>query len=163
MRAMADGCEQPFILPFSNSTSKCEATPEDIIRWTSGKALVSTGSPFAPVEFGGRTVRIGQSNNVYVFPGVGLGCLVAEVTEVTDSMFTIAAEVVANAVDKAELEAGTLFPRLTELRSITHGIASAVVREANHLGLGRPIPEDEVERAVSAMMWDPDYPSIEAI
>ena len=133
------------------------------IRWTAGKALVSTGSPFAPVEFGGRTVRIGQSNNVYVFPGVGLGCLVAEVTEVTDSMFTIAAEVVANAVDKAELEAGTLFPRLTELRSITHGIASAVVREANRLGLGRPIPEDEVEQAVSAMMWDPDYPSIEAI
>ncbi len=163
VRAMADGCDRPAIFPFSNPTSKCEATPNDIIHWTAGRAFVATGSPFAPVDFGGRTVRIGQSNNVYVFPGVGLGCLVAEVTEVTDSMFTLAAEAVAGAVEDRELEAGTLFPRLTELRSITHGIATAVVREANRLGLGRAIPDDEVEQAVSAMMWYPDHPVVVAV
>jgi malate dehydrogenase (oxaloacetate-decarboxylating) len=163
VRAMADGCERPAIFPFSNPTSKCEATPSDIIEWTSGRAFVATGSPFDPVEFDGRSVRIGQGNNVYVFPGVGLGCLVAEVTEVTDSMFTIAAAAVANAVGERELEAGTLFPPLTELRSITHGIASAVVREANRLGVGKSIPDDEVEQSVAAMMWYPDYPTVRAV
>ena len=163
VRAMNEGCTQPAIFPLSNPTSKCEATPEDILRWTSGEALVATGSPFPPVDIGGRRVRVGQSNNVYVFPGVGLGCLVAQVREVTDSMFTIAAEAVAKAVPDEDLEAGTLFPRLTELRAITHGIASAVVREANQLGLGQAIPDGEVEDAVSAMMWTPDYPSIEAV
>ena len=163
VRAMAEGCEVPAIFPLSNPTSKCEATPEDILRWTSGRALVATGSPFAPVESGGRTVRIGQSNNVYVFPGVGLGCLVAEVSEVTDSMFTIAAEAVALAVEKTDLEAGTLFPQLIKLRSITHQIAAAVVREANRLAVGKPIPDDEVVQRVAAMMWYPDYPAIEAV
>ena len=162
IRAMAQGCELPAIFPFSNPTSKCEAVPGDIFEWTSGQALVATGSPFAAVEVNGRTVRIGQANNVYVFPGVGLGCLVAEVNEVTDSMFTIAAEAVANAVKEEELSAGTLFPRLTELRSITRAIAVAVVREANQLGFGKPIEDKDIEQAVSAMMWEPEYPQIEA-
>ena len=162
IRAMAQGCELPAIFPFSNPTSKCEAVPGDIFEWTSGQALVATGSPFAAVEVNGRTVRIGQANNVYVFPGVGLGCLVAEVNEVTDSMFTIAAEAVANAVKEEELSAGTLFPRLTELRSITRAIAAAVVREANQLGFGKPIEDKDIEQAVSAMMWEPEYPQIEA-
>lgn len=162
VRAVHKGCSEPAIFPFSNPTSKCEATPEDIIRWTGGHALVATGSPFPPVEYEGRSFRIGQSNNVFVFPGVGLGCLVGEVREVTDSMFTIAAEIVAESVASQALDEGTLFPRLTELRKITHRIACAVVREANVLGFGNDIPDDEVEAQVSRMMWDPAYPKIEA-
>ena len=163
VRAMAAGCDRPGIFPFSNPTSKSEAAPENIFRWSEGRALVATGSPFDPVRFGPRTTRIGQANNVYVFPGVGLGCLVAEVREVTDSMFTIAAEAVAEAVAESDLKNGTLFPRLTELRAITKHIACAVVREANALGLGRDIADGDVEAEVAAMMWYPDYPKIEAI
>ena len=163
VRAMATGCDRPGIFPFSNPTSKAEATPEDIFRWSEGRALVATGSPFAPANHGGHTTRIGQANNVYVFPGVGLGCVVAEVSEVTDSMFTIAAEAVAEAVAQSDLEAGTLFPRLTELRGITKHIACAVVREANALGLGRGIADADVEAEVASMMWYPDYASVEAV
>jgi malate dehydrogenase (oxaloacetate-decarboxylating) len=163
VRAVLKGCPEPAIFPFSNPTSKAEATPEDIIGWTGGRALVATGSPFPPVDFDGRSIRIGQSNNVYVFPGVGLGCLVGEVREVTDSMFTIAAEIVAESVSEEALAAGTLFPRLTELRDITFRIACAVVREANALSVGSDIPDGEVEARVSQMMWNPDYPKIEAV
>ena len=163
VRAVIKGCPEPAIFPFSNPTSKSEATPEDLLRWTDGRALVATGSPFPPVEFNGRSIHIGQSNNVFVFPGVGLGCLVGEVREVTDSMFTIAAEIVAAEVTDSALEQGMLFPRLTELRAITFRIACAVVREANTLELGLEIPDGEVEARVSHMMWDPSYPIIEAV
>lgn len=163
VRAMASGCDQPAIFPFSNPTSKCEATPENILRWTEGRALVATGSPFAPVEVNGSRINIGQSNNVYVFPGVGLGCLVAEAREVTDSMFTIAAEAVANTVSEEFLQSGTLFPPLSELRDITHKIAVAVVKETNRLDLGNNISDDGISEAVKAMMWFPDYPEVEAV
>jgi len=161
VRAMAAGHERPAIFPFSNPTSKSEATPADLLRWTAGRALVATGSPFDPVTVEGRSIRIGQGNNVYVFPGVGLGCLVARVREVTDSMFTLAAEAVAQSVAHDELQAGLLFPPLTELRELTRRIACAVVREANRRGLGTPIADDRVESAVSDMMWYPEYPVIE--
>jgi len=163
IRAVVKGCSEPAIFPFSNPTSKAEAVPADIIHWTDGRALVATGSPFPEVEYAGRSIRIGQSNNVYVFPGVGLGCLVGEVREVTDSMFTIAAEIVAGSVSDEALASGTLFPRLTELREITARIACAVVREANALGVGGDIPDAEIEARVSNTMWNPQYPKIEAV
>ena len=161
VRAMATGHDRPAIFPFSNPTSKAEATPADILRWTDGAALVATGSPFEPVSLEGRSVRIGQGNNVYVFPGVGLGCLVAGVREVTDAMFTIAAEAVARSVADRELQAGLLFPPLTELREITRHIAVAVVREANEQGLGTAIPDERIESSVADMMWYPEYPTVE--
>ena len=161
VRAMAAASDRPAILPFSNPTSKAEATPADILRLTRGRALVATGSPFEPVTVEGRSIRIGQGNNVYVFPGVGLGCLVARVREVTDSMFTLAAEAVAQSVAEGDLQAGLLFPPLTELRELTRSIACAVVREANEQGLGTPIPDERVESEVSNMMWHPEYPVIE--
>jgi malate dehydrogenase (oxaloacetate-decarboxylating) len=163
IRAVVKGCSEPAIFPFSNPTSKAEAVPADIIHWTDGRALVATGSPFPEVDYGGRSIRIGQSNNVYVFPGVGLGCLVGEVREVTDSMFTIAAEIVAASVSDEALASGTLFPRLTELREITARIACAVVREANRLAIGGDIPDAEIEARVSNTMWNPEYPKIEAV
>jgi len=161
VRSMAAAVEQPVILPFSNPTSKAEARPADLIRWTDGRALVATGSPFDPVEHEGKTHRIGQANNVFVFPGVGLGALVAEARQVTDAMFTVAAEALAGQVEDEDLEAFALYPRLQKLRPITARIAEAVVREARDSGLGQDIADAEVEQAVAAAMWHPDYPVLE--
>ncbi len=160
IRAMSRHVEHPAVFPLSNPTSKCEATPADLIRWTDGRAFVATGSPFDPVTHAGRTIHIGQGNNVYVFPGVGLGAIVSGAREVTDSMFTVAAQTLADCVSAKRLAAGSLFPPMKELREITHSIAVAVVREVEELGLGTGIPTAEIESAVTAAMWVPEYPDL---
>jgi malate dehydrogenase (oxaloacetate-decarboxylating) len=161
IRRMAAGCQRPTTLPFSNPTSQSEAVPGDLLDWTEGRALVATGSPFAPVTVGGRTHRVGQGNNVYVFPGVGLGALVAEASEVTDAMLSVAATTLADAVYDADLADGALFPRLRRLRELSRSIAIAVVREATRTGLARrSIPDDEVPAAVDREMWTPEYPEL---
>jgi malate dehydrogenase (oxaloacetate-decarboxylating) len=132
----------------------------DLLRWTDGRALVATGSPFGSVEWAGRTVRIGQGNNVFVFPGVGLGVLVAEAREVTDAMFAAAAETLAAQVSEADLSEGLVFPPMRELRRVTVRVAEAVVREARDAGLGRPFTDAEIPVTVAAAMWEPDYPDL---
>lgn len=163
VRAMAEGVRRPAILPFSNPTSKSEAIPRDLIEWTDGRALVATGSPFAPVPYQGRTIRTGQGNNVYIFPGVGLGVLVAHAREVTDAMFTAAASTLAHCVSQQDLDEGSLYPRLTELRAISAAIAEAVVRVARDTGIGRAIPDGDVPAVVAEAMWAPAYPIYEAV
>ena len=162
IRAMAEQVTRPVILPFSNPTSKSEAHPADVIRWTNGCALVATGSPFDPVTHDGRAIRISQGNNVYVFPGVGLGALVAEVSEVTDAMFMVAGQVLADQVTRADLAEGSLFPRLTRLREVAVRVAEAVVRQARDEGVGRPIEDDDIAADVAQFMWSPDYPPLRA-
>jgi malate dehydrogenase (oxaloacetate-decarboxylating) len=162
IRAMAEHVERPVVLPWSNPNSKSEARPVDIIRWTEGRAIVATGSPFDPVEYDGRSIRIGQGNNVYVFPGIGLGTMVGEVTEVSDAMFTVAAQVLADHVTEDDLREGSLFPSLTRLREITARIAEAVVRQAREEGVGRPIPDDQIPDAIQEAMWTPQYPRLVA-
>jgi malate dehydrogenase (oxaloacetate-decarboxylating) len=161
IRAMAENVERPVILPLSNPTSKTEAKPADILTWTGGRALVATGSPFDPVTCDGRTIRIGQGNNVFVFPGVGLGVLVSQATRVTDAMFRVAAETLSQQVSDETLAAGTLFPRIADLRRITHAVACAVVRQARDEGLGRPWSDSQIPAAVTAAMWTPKYPQME--
>jgi malic enzyme len=157
VQVMAAHCDHPVILPFSNPTAKAEAVPEDLLRWTNGKAIVATGSPFDPVEVGGRTVRIGQGNNVYVFPGVGLGAIVADARRVTDSMFTVAAHALAESVTRYDLDEGSLYPRLTELKDVTKRIAFAVAKEAARVGVADKIDDDELERRMAKEVWTPGY------
>ena len=160
VRAMASQVERPAIFPLSNPTSKSEARPADVMAWTGGRALMATGSPFEPVDVDGRKVRIGQGNNAFVFPGVGLGVLVSEAREVTDGMFAAAADALAAQLPEEDLRAGSLFPRVAGLRGITARVAEAVVRQAASEGVARSVPEDPAA-AVAAAMWDPAYPAID--
>ncbi len=108
----------------------------------------------------GKRVRVGQANNVYIFPGVGLGCMLAGVRVISDSLFRAAAEALAAAVTAEEIASGGLFPPVAELRSVAARVAAAVVREASATGAGDPIPDSEVERRIKAAMWTPDYPRL---
>jgi malic enzyme len=160
VREMAAHASRPLIFPLSNPTAHAEATPSSLMAWTEGRALVATGSPFGSVEWKGRTVRIGQGNNAFVFPGVGLGTFVAECREVTDAMFAAAAEALAAAVTEADIGAGALYPSTSSLRAVTVKVAEAVTREARDRGQGRPLTDQEIPGAVAAAMWDPEYPEL---
>ena len=163
IRGMAKYTDRPLVMPFSNPTSKAEAQPEDVIRWTDGRALVATGSPFPAVGYKGKKHIISQGNNVYIFPGVGLGALVAEASKVTEPMFAVAAETVAEMVDSRDLEQGALYPPLTMLREVSARIAAAVIREARDSGVGRHIHDEDIRREVDEAMWFPDYAEYEAV
>ncbi|MCP4503636.1 MAG: NAD-dependent malic enzyme [Deltaproteobacteria bacterium] len=160
IREMALHCDRPAVFPFSNPTANAEAKPIDVLSWTDGKALVATGSPFDDVVINDRTIQISQGNNVYIFPGVGLGALVAQATEICDSMFAIAAETVANMVDNATLETGALYPPLTQLRPISRAIAVAVAKEAMEKGLAKKISDEELDSRITDATWDASYPEI---
>jgi malic enzyme len=148
IRAMAKHTERPLVFPMSNPTSKTEAIPADILRWTDGRALIATGSPFDPVDYGGRTHVIGQGNNAFIFPGMGLGLMVSEAREVTDGLFAAAARRLADEVHPEDLASG----------SVTRGVAESVVRAAREEGLAkRELAEEDIPRAVAEAMWDPVY------
>jgi malic enzyme len=145
-------------MPLSNPTSRSEAAAEEILHWTEGRAVVASGSPFPPVEIAGRTRLIGQANNVFIFPGVGLGAIVAEAREVTDEMFLVAAHTLADTVTADRLAAGALYPPISSLRAVTRAIAVRVVCEARDCGVGRGLHDDQIEQAVDDAMWYPTYP-----
>lgn len=158
IREMAKHVDTPVVMPLSNPTSQTEAVPEDIINWTGGRALVATGSPFDPVEYNGKTHVIGQANNAFIFPGVGLGAIVAEAREITPGMFLAASRAAAKVVSPERLEQGSLYPSQTELRAVSRSIAIDVIKEARETGFGRMIADAEIEDAVDAAMWFPQYP-----
>jgi malic enzyme len=158
VKQMARHCAAPVIFPLSNPTSNCEAHPDDLIRWTEGSALVATGSPFAPVMYGGRTIHIGQGNNVFVFPAIGLGALLAGARKVSDAMITATAASLATQVSETDLEKGLLYPDISRLRDITALGAAKVCEQAHREGLAtREAPSDFLA-AARAAMWTPDYP-----
>ncbi|MFP6814704.1 MAG: NAD-dependent malic enzyme [Pseudomonadales bacterium] len=157
VRDMAASVERPIIMPFSNPTDKAEATPEDLIRWTDGRALIATGSPFEPIEHGGRTYHIGQGNNVFVFPGLGLGALVADAAQVTDAMVSASSAALAEQITDEELELGLLFPSVTRLREVSKEVARAVVRQARKDNVAADTDSD-IEDMLSGAIWSPEYP-----
>ena len=159
---MARHAERPLVLPLSNPTSQSEAVPADVLRWTEGRALVATGSPFDPVTLGERTFRIGQANNVFVFPGVGLGAIVSQALRVTEEMFAAAAAALAAEVRPEDLAEGSLFPRIGRLRAVTARVAEAVVREALGSGQAARTIEDPA-RAVAEAIWEPAYVPMDAL
>ena len=158
IREMAARTPVPIVFPLSNPTSRTEAVPADILAWSDGRALVATGSPFAPVEAGGRTRVIAQANNLYTFPGLGLGTIAARARTVTDPMLLAAASTLAALVPGSRLDEGALYPPLAGLRQISRAIAIAVAREAQQAGLARMDPGLDAEEAVDATTWTPEYP-----
>jgi malic enzyme len=160
IREMAARTPAPIVLPLSNPTANSEATPADVLRWTDGRALVATGSPFEPVRYGGVTYEVGQANNMLVFPGVGLAAIVSRAREITDAMFAVAAQTLAGLVTADRVAQGALYPPVADLRRVSRAVAIAVAAQARQDGVARLAPEEDLEAAVTAAMWRPSYPDV---
>ncbi len=156
VRAACDNLDRPLIFPLSNPTAKAEGKPEDILRWSKGRAVVATGSPFEPVNYEGSRRHIGQGNNVFVFPGIGLGALVAGAREITDGMLTAGAMALFHAVNDEDLARGSVYPSMSRLRDVTMDVATAVAREAIDAGVA-DASEGPLEDVVRRAMWTPEY------
>jgi malic enzyme len=157
VKLMARLNERPVVFPLSNPTSKSECTAEDALRWTDGRAIVATGSPFPPVTLGGRTFRIGQCNNAFVFPGVGLGACISRVRYISDGMFLDAAKALAANVTADDLAEGAVYPQLSRIRDCSHAVACAVIRRAvaeEHADASILV---NLEESVRRTMWFPEY------
>ena len=152
---MARYVDRPIIMPLSNPTTHAEVTPKDALAWTGGRAVVATGSPFPPVVHRDRTHRIGQANNVFIFPGMGLGVLTAGATRISDTMFLAAARALAGAVGDDLLETGMIVPPITDAPNVALVVARAVAEQAVKEGLADPI--DDLEAAIREAHWTPDY------
>jgi malate dehydrogenase (oxaloacetate-decarboxylating) len=158
VREMAAHVERPIIFPLSNPTSKSEAIPDDLIRWTEGRTLVATGSPFPDVVFKDKRVHIGQCNNSFIFPGVGLGVISSGARRVTDRMFVAAARALSE-FSPARLDADApLYPALERIHDVSRRVALAVAMEAQSAGLAKEIPIEELEQRIDGKMWVPHYP-----
>jgi len=160
VRAMASKVQRPIIFPLSNPTSKSEAKADDLIRWTEGRALVATGSPFAPVSYGGRTIPIAQCNNIFIFPAMGLGVVASGARRVTDTMMLAAARALAENSPALKDSTASLLPPLTDIRRVATQIAIAVGLEAQRGGVAPTLPVDELQHRVTNSQWFPSYASI---
>lgn len=152
---MGSTCERPVILPLSNPTSHTEVTPANAIAWTGGRAIVATGSPFAPVEYDGVIHHVGQANNVFIFPGMGLGIIAVGAREVTDSMFLEAAKALSRMTDQDLVDKGQLYPDIEDVRAVSRAVAVAVAKRAVKDGVADAV--DDIEASVDAEMWYPEY------
>ena len=159
VRAMAASTPRPIVFPLSNPTSLCEALPEDVLAWTDGAAIVATGSPFAPVVRGDRTIHIGQGNNAFIFPGLGFGAILSDAREITDSMVMAASEALSDYTAEKHLGSGLVYPPVDELREVSVRVATNVIRQAFEDGVAtspRVTPE-AAEAYVRSRFWEPKY------
>jgi malate dehydrogenase (oxaloacetate-decarboxylating) len=160
IRAMASATEAPVVLPMSNPTAISEAEPKDVLRWSEGRALVATGSPFDDVPINGGMQRIGQANNVFIFPGLGLGTIVSGASEVTDGMIGASANALAASLNEEELSDRCLMPEVSRLWDICGDVAIAVGLQAMDDGVAEKISEDEYRQRIDDYRWIPAYPEM---
>jgi malate dehydrogenase (oxaloacetate-decarboxylating) len=157
VRAMAEFTRHPIIFPLSNPTSRSEATPSDLITWTEGRALIGTGSPFPPVLKDGVAKRIDQTNNSYVFPGIGLGVITAQARYISDGMLLAAARALAEVSPSKRDPGANLLPPVTELRDVSYRVALAVALQAQREGLAEQTSREELGTSIRLKMWTPAY------
>ena len=157
VKKMAAMNERPLVFPLSNPTSKSECTAEQAVQWSDGRAIVATGSPFAPVMHDGVKHRIGQCNNAFIFPGIGLGCCVGRAKHVSDGMFLEAAKALATHVTEADIRESAVYPQLSTIRDCSHSVACAVIRRAVKEGYADPDVLNGLEETVRRAMWYPEY------
>jgi malate dehydrogenase (oxaloacetate-decarboxylating) len=157
VREMARHVERPVIFPLSNPTSRSEATPQDLVDWTEGRALVGTGSPFGPVNVGGRRVLVAQTNNSYIFPGLALGIVASQAKHVTDNMVKAAATELVQHLPTQKNKGGSLLPPLSEARALSRLIAEAVGRQAILDGEAQVTSVDELLHGIADNIWKPVY------
>ena len=160
---MARHVPRPVVFALSNPTSKCEATPDDVLAWTDGRALVATGSPFAPVVRGGVITNIGQCNNAFVFPGVGLGVIAARARRVSNEMFVAAARALSQLSPARHDPVEGLYPPVDEVRAVSRHVAHAVAAEAQRSGLAEATTPDELDQQITRTMWTPHYPRLRRV
>ena len=154
---IARNTEHPVVLALSNPTSKTECTPEEVARATKGRGLIATGSPFKPVAWEGRNLAVSQCNNMYIFPGVGLGALVARSPRITDEMFLAASRAISAMVTPEAAAAGAMLPPVQVIREVSARVALAVAKEARDSGLGRLLEDREYEKIIRRAQWEPQF------
>jgi len=154
---MAANDERPVILALSNPTSKSECTPEDVAIATNGKGITATGSPFPPVEYNGKKLFSSQCNNMFIFPGVGLGALVSRATRITTKMFLKASRALCELVSEEQLNNNKLLPDIKDIRNVSFHIAMAVAIEARESGLGRILSNEALSYQIKKAQWEPQY------
>jgi malic enzyme len=157
IRAMAEGTARPVVFALTNPSSRVEATPAEILAWSDGRAIVASGSPFPTPSWDGRERLVGQANNVFIFPGVGLGAVVAEVRAITERMFLVAARALVDQVSEERLTAGALYPPVEALAAISREVALAVAREAVDSGVAGIAGRTDLAAVVDEAMWHPGY------
>jgi malate dehydrogenase (oxaloacetate-decarboxylating) len=157
VREMAKHVERPVIFPLSNPTSRSEATPQNLMDWTEGRALVGTGSPFEPVNVGGRRVSVAQTNNSYIFPGLALGIVASRAKHVTDTMVKAAATELVRHLPTQKNKGGSLLPPLSEARALGRLIGEAVGRQAILDGEAQVTSVDELLQGIEGNIWEPVY------
>ena len=157
VRAMADRVRRPVIFPLSNPTERAEATPQDLMEWTEGRAVIGTGSPFPPVERDGHSFRVDQTNNAYVYPGIGLGAIAAKASRISDAMFLAAARTIADMSPAKHDPQANLLPPLVRSRELSFHVAMAVAKQALADGLAAMVSDEALIAAVKAKMWEPVY------
>jgi malate dehydrogenase (oxaloacetate-decarboxylating) len=157
VRAMADRVRRPVIFPLSNPTERAEATPQDLSEWTEGRAVIGTGSPFPPIERNGRDFRVDQTNNAYVYPGIGLGAIAAKARRISDGMFLAAARTIAEMSPAKHDPQANLLPPLVRSRELSFHVAMAVAKAAQADGLASAASDEALTAAVKAKMWEPVY------
>jgi len=157
IREMAKHVQRPVIFPLSNPTSRSEATPQHLIEWTDGRALIGTGSPFSPVSWNGKSIPVDQTNNSYIFPGMGLGVLGAHAHRVTDGMFMVAAKAVAAMSPTVQDRHGRLLPPVDQLREVSLAVAKAVARQALADGVADPCDDAALDKRIESFVWEPKY------